>query len=478
MTTIIIIILSLILVINTIGAIITVFRQSRDIAATWAWLLVLILLPVIGFGFYLFFGKKLSAEHLYDLRTQAKLGIDERVTQQKAELRQRRKQNHHSTTPEIQSLINLFLVSNTAVLTQENKVSVLTDTTTAQERLLADMSRARDHIHLEYYAFFDDPFGHILIKTLAYKAYQGVKVRVIYDGFGSQKIPRSFFKPLEEAGGQVTPFFSSRFRLINFRLNFRNHRQLVVIDGNTAYLGNFNQHSVDTHLPVRDTRLRISGDGVLSFQSRFFMDWNAATQRQKVYYSQHYFPTSAEHGQTSMQLVSGGPDRDLPEIKLGFLKLIAAAKKRLWIQTPFFIPDDSVLAALILAINSGVTVKIMIPEKAKHSLVQHANLYYARQIVKAGGQIYLYKASAFRARTMMVDGQLSAVGTANLDIRSFKLNFETTSFLYDPALTNTLELTFQRDLKDSVPLTKQQLNAQTTNQRLSQDLARLLAPIL
>ncbi|WP_337962096.1 phospholipase D-like domain-containing protein [Latilactobacillus sakei] len=160
------------------------------------------------------------------------------------------------------------------------------------------------------------------------------------------------------------------------------------------------------------------------------------------------------------------------------MKLIAAAKKRLWIQTPFFIPDDSVLAALILAINSGVTVKIMIPEKAKHSLVQHANLYYARQIVKAGGQIYLYKASAFRARTMMVDGQLSAVGTANLDIRSFKLNFETTSFLYDPALTNTLELTFQKDLKASVPLTKQQLNAQTTNQRLSQDLARLLAPIL
>ena len=222
----------------------------------------------------------------------------------------------------------------------------------------------------------------------------------------------------------------------------------------------------------------MSGDGVLSFQSRFFMDWNAATQRQKVYYSQHYFPSSVEHGKTSMQLVSGGPDRDLPEIKLGFLKLIAAAKKRLWIQTPFFIPDDSVLAALILAINSGVTVKIMIPEKAKHSLVQHANLYYARQIVKAGGQIYLYKAGAFRARTMMVDGQLSAVGTANLDIRSFKLNFETTNFLYDPALTNTLELTFQKDLKASVPLTKQQLNAQTTNQRLSQDLARLLAPIL
>ena len=179
-----------------------------------------------------------------------------------------------------------------------------------------------------------------------------------------------------------------------------------------------------------------------------------------------------------MQLVSGGPDRELPEIKLGFLKTIAAAKKRLWIQTPYFIPDDSVLAALVLAINSGVTVKIMIPENPKHRLVHQANLYYARQIVRAGGQVYLYQSSGFRVRAMMIDGQLAAIGTANLDIRSFKLNFETTCFLYDPSLTTQLEQDFQIDLKLCLPLTKQRLAQQTTGQRMRQDLARLLAPIL
>jgi len=468
----------IIVVVNTFGAIITVFRQQRDIAATWAWLLVLILLPIVGFILYLFFGQKISEEKIYDLKTQARLGIDQRVTEQKERMRQLKTQAEPTLSPEIQSLINLFLVSNTAVLTRENQVSVLTELPEAYQRLLIDINSARDHVHLEYYAFFESAHGKQLVNLLAYKAQQGVKVRVIYDAFGSQKISRHFFKPLLKAGGQVTPFFSSKFRFINFRFNFRNHRQFAIIDGNTAFLGDFNQFNYYRGSLARDTRLKITGDGVLSFQARFFMDWNAATRQSKVYYSPAYFPTSAEHGTTNMQLVSGGPDRELPEIKLGFLKTIAAAKKRLWIQTPYFIPDDSVLAALVLAINSGVTVKIMIPENPKHRLVHQANLYYARQIVRAGGQVYLYQSSGFRVRAMMIDGQLAAIGTANLDIRSFKLNFETTCFLYDPSLTTQLEQDFQIDLKLCLPLTKQRLAQQTTGQRMRQDLARLLAPIL
>ncbi|WDC92047.1 cardiolipin synthase [Latilactobacillus curvatus] len=476
MTAIIIWGIALIWIANTIGAVITVFRQQRDIAATWAWLLVLIFLPIIGFVLYLFFGKKLPEDHMVDLKTQERLGIDALVTSQKAALRQAQKQ--HTLPPETQSLINLFLVSNTAVVTQENNVTILTDLKAAYQQLLTDVNRAQDHIHLEYYAFYDNEHGRQLVNLLAYKALRGVKVRVMYDAFGSQHLSRQFFKPLEAAGGQVVPFFSSRFRFVNLRFNFRNHRQLAVIDGNTAYLGDFNQNNHHVNIPARDTRIRITGDGVLSFQARFFMDWNAATRQEKVYYSPQYFPNSDEHGQTSMQLVSSGPDRELDEIKLGFLKMIAAAKKRLWIQTPYFIPDDSVLAALVLAINSGVTVKIMMAKRAKHKMIHHASLYYARQIVKAGGQIYFSESTGFKSRVMLVDEQLAAVGTANLDIRSFRLNFETTAFLYDAQLATELEQSFTADLKECLPFTKQRIQEQSNQERWSQDLARLFAPIM
>lgn len=476
MTAIIIWGMALVWIANTIGAVITVFRQQRDIAATWAWLLVLIFLPIIGFILYLFFGKKLPEDYMVDLKTQERLGLDALVTTQKAALRQAQKQ--HILSPETQRLINLFLVSNTAVVTQENCVTILTDLKAAYQRLLTDINQAQDHIHLEYYAFYDNEHGRQLVNLLAYKALRGVKVRVMYDAFGSQHLSRQFFKPLEAAGGQVVPFFSSRFRIVNLRFNFRNHRQLAVIDGNTAYLGDFNQNNHHTGSPARDTRIRVTGDGVLSFQARFFMDWNATTRQEKVYYSPQYFPDSDEHGQTSMQLVSSGPDRELDEIKLGFLKMIAAAKKRLWIQTSYFIPDDSVLAALILAINSGVTVKIMIPKRAKHRIIHHASLYYAKQIVKAGGQIYFSESTGFKSRVMLVDGQLAAVGTANLDIRSFKLNFETTAFLYDAQLATELEQSFTADLKDCLPFTKQRIQEQSNQERWSQDLARLFAPIM
>ncbi|KRM22278.1 cardiolipin synthetase [Latilactobacillus graminis DSM 20719] len=452
------------------------FRQQRDIAATWAWLLVLIFLPIIGFILYVFFGKKLPEDHMTDLKTQSRLGIDALVTTQKAALRQAKYQR--ALSPEIQNLINLFLVSNTAVLTQENNVTVLTDLKAAYQQLLADINQAQNHIHLEYYAFYDNQHGRQLINLLASKALRGVKIRVMYDAFGSQHLPHRFFKPLEVAGGQVVPFFSSRFRFFNLRFNFRNHRQFAIIDGNIAYLGDFNQNNHNVNLPARDTRIRVTGDGVLSFQARFFMDWNAATRQDKIYYSSQYFPDLDEHGKTSMQLVSSGPDRELDEIKLGFLKMIAAAKKRLWIQTPYFIPDDSVLAALMLAINSGVTVKIMMPQRAKHKLIHHASLYYARQIVKVGGQIYFSESTGFKSRVMLVDDQLAAVGTANLDIRSFKLNFETTAFLYDAQLVHELEASFKADLKNCLPYTKQRIQEQSTQERLSQDLARLFAPIM
>ncbi|UTB70526.1 hypothetical protein A4W71_05255 [Latilactobacillus curvatus] len=171
MTAIIIWGIALIWIANTIGAVITVFRQQRDIAATWAWLLVLIFLPIIGFVLYLFFGKKLPEDHMVDLKTQERLGIDALVTSQKAALRQAQKQ--HTLPPETQSLINLFLVSNTAVVTQENNVTILTDLKAAYQQLLTDVNRAQDHIHLEYYAFYDNEHGRQLVNLLAYKALRG-----------------------------------------------------------------------------------------------------------------------------------------------------------------------------------------------------------------------------------------------------------------------------------------------------------------
>jgi len=327
-----------------------------------------------------------------------------------------------------------------------------------------------------------------LKQALVTVAKRGVKVKVIYDSLGSRGQRHGFFRELEKAGGQAEPFFGHRKSPIHSpRFNYRAHRKIVVIDGKIGYIGGFNVG--DQYLGKskyfgywRDTHLRIVGNAVIALQSRFFMDWNATIKgdkkRDKLVYADNYFPLSQVQGTTSIQVVSSGPDNDNEAIKLGYLKLISSANKVIDIQTPYLIPDDSVYEALSVAALSGVKVRIMIPSKPDHPFVYRATQYFAHALLDKGAEIYQYEPGFLHAKTFVVDDELVSIGSANVDFRSFKLNFETNAFCYDRKLVQQLKESFEKDLANCSRLDKGYFARQSLWLRFKQHFSRLLAPIL
>ncbi|WP_277631385.1 cardiolipin synthase [Atopococcus tabaci] len=473
-----------ILVVNTILAIITVFREKRDIAATWAWLLVLNLLPVIGFILYLFIGRKISKEQIFDIRTQETIGMPELVEAQQQLIAEDAPVLDESIdAPKTRELASLFLETTGSVLTKGNKVSIIADGEEKFDRLIEDISKAQHHVHVMYYIFKMDKIGSRLLEALKERAANGVEVAVLFDSFGSRTLRSRSFKRLRELGGYAEPSFKSKFPLLNLRLNFRNHRKIVVIDGKVGYTGGFNVG--DDYLGEyenmgywRDTHLRIEGNGVLPLQTRFIMDWNASVKHHKLTYYNEYFPISPLKGTTDMQVVASGPDTEIQAIKKGFLKMIYMAEESVYIQTPYFVPDEGVMEALEIALFSGVDVKIMIPNKPDHPFIYRATLYYASELARLGAEIYIYDKGFLHSKAIVIDRKLCSIGSANFDIRSFKLNFENNVFLYDEQLAQEQEALFFKDVEGSYLLTDEIMANFSLWERFKQTFSRLLSPIL
>ena len=466
--------------INTLGAIITVFREPREISATWAWLLVLVFFPFLGFIIYFFFGRKISKDRIFDLKSQDTLGIRKLAETQLEELEQ---DNTFFEDLYLKELAVLFLESDESVITKGNQVEIMTSGQEKFTQLKEDLRNATDHIHIGYYIFNDDELGHELLEILIEKAQQGVEVLVLYDALGARFTKQKFWKKLHDAGGRSEAFFGYTFGIINLRMNYRNHRKIVVIDGKIGYVGGFNIG--DEYLGKgklghwRDTHLRIRGNAVLSLQARFFIDWNATvSERYQKTFSERYFPTLECLGDTAMQIVSTGPDNDYQKIKMGFVKMIYMAKKSIDIQTPYFIPDESVIEALQVAALSGVKVRIMVPCKPDHPFVYRATEYYCRNLLKDGVEIYLYEEGFLHAKTMVVDGVASTVGTSNFDMRSFRLNFEINAFIYDEEISCKLQEIFEKDIEKCLLVDEAYFKKQSAWKKLKQKFSRLLSPIL
>ncbi|CAK1251323.1 Phosphatidylserine/phosphatidylglycerophosphate/cardiolipin synthase (Cls) [Fructobacillus tropaeoli] len=486
--------LVVLLIINTTVAVITVFREPRDIAATWAWILVLILIPVLGFIIYSFAGRKLSQRRLFAYQGQDTSAMNEKIADliQEADVRGKREglvtrvNETQASLVQARSLVTLFQNINQTSLATKNQVKVFTSGVDFFGRLKEDLKQAQESINLEFYTFYSDQLGHEIRDILVERAQAGVEVHVIYDALGSFGTTKRFFAPLRDAGGHATPFLKRRLTLVDFQLNFRDHRKIVVIDGQIGYVGGFNIG--DQYLGRdkkfghwRDTHLRMTGSGVYSLQAHFLLDWNASEpKRPMAVTSDRYFPPLqlALQGKSNLQIVTSGPETDDEQIKMGYIRLIQLAKKRCWIQTPYLIPDDSTFDALRIAANSGVDVRIMVPCMPDHAFVYRATQYYAAQLAKYGIKIYYYQNGFLHAKTMVVDDHLASVGSANLDFRSFKLNFEVNAFLYDSDLAHYLAHVFKQDLTVSSEQTVTSFAQQGRWLVFKQYVARLLAPIL
>ncbi|MGG1658951.1 cardiolipin synthase [Brevibacillus sp. NRS-1366] len=468
---------------NLILAAVLIFMERRNIAATWAWLMVLLFLPGVGFILYLVFGQKLSKKKLYRLKEGEFSHFRAAVDKQKQALE---KGDFYVNDPAMErhrDMIYMNVVSDGAYYTQDNSVQMFFEGDSLFDAMFKQIEGAREHVHLLYYIMRNDELGKKLIDLLVKKAQQGVEVRLLYDAVGSTGIPSRLFRPLIAAGGQVVSFFPSSIPFLNFRVNFRNHRKLTIVDGKVGFIGGFNigdeYLGKDQKLGYwRDTHLQIEGKAVYMLQARFFLDWNLSAPK-RMQESFVYFPEMYEApGDVGVQIVSSGPNSEKQQIKHAFLKMIYKARKKIYLQTPYFIPDDSMLTALKMAAMSGVDVRVMVPGRPDHLMVFWATHSYLGELLKSGVRCFLYEKGFMHAKTMVVDTQLSSVGTANVDIRSFKLNFETNAFLYDTQMAQQLEDLFMTDLEDCREITIEEYLNRPLRSRIQESLTRLLSPIL
>ena len=474
-----------IIIINELAAIFTVFREKRDIAATWAWLLVLTLIPVVGFIIYAFLGRKPTHRRLDRIKSQTRLKLKEAVDRQRKQFRNMLKPRF-SIAQVYRRTIMLFQSIDESFLSRHNQVDIFTNGDQLFAQMFDDIAAAKKSIHVEFYTIYNDQIGNQLRTLLEQKAAEGVEVRVLYDSWGSMGVKPSFYANLRDLGGYATPFLMTRSNIFDFRINYRDHRKIVVLDGKIGYVGGFNVGDqylgrVPKFGPWRDTHLRVVGGAVFGMQRQFIGDWNASVKKDasRIIHYHPYFPEiKVPNGNTAMQTVASGPDGELEKIKMGYLRLINAAQDHIWIQTPYLIPDDSILDALRVAAHSGIDVRIMIPCKPDHPFVYRATQYYARALANEGVTIYTYQRGFLHAKTIMIDGRMASVGSANLDFRSFKLNFEINAFIYDRRITDQLEQIFVNDIRNSRVMTPAPFNEQSPSLQFKQYFSRLLSPIL
>ncbi|MDN6030462.1 MAG: cardiolipin synthase, partial [Lactococcus plantarum] len=361
-------------------------------------------------------------------------------------------------------------------------VKLFTDGREKFDALIDDISKAKHHIHIEYYIFRMDNLGKEVTEALIAARQRGVEVRVLIDAWGSNRTKHRDFKALTEAGGEVVYFFPLILPLINPRTNYRLHRKIVVIDGKIGYTGGFNIG--DEYVTVtkkfgywRDNHLRVTGDVVYSLQNRFIMDWNSQ-HRHDISESIAYFPDSTGSGNLTTQFVTSGPDSKREQIKMTYLKMINAAENEILIQTPYFIPDDAIHEALKLALLSGVKVKLLIPNKPDHPFVYWATYFFSGSLIDYGAEVYTYEIGFVHAKTIIIDGKFASVGSANFDYRSFMLDFEGNMVIYSSEVAQQLHGNFLEDLTVSLQLTKERYEQRSAWIKFKEGVARLISPML
>ena len=466
--------------INIAFAIWTVFRTRRDIASTWAWLLVLSALPIVGFILYLFVGRKLSNDDIFNIRVEQKEYRDKYVRQQERLLKRHKLLLQSERLARARQLVSLSASLDSALVTFNNRVKVFIDGKKLFQQMIADFDQAEDHIYVEFYTFYSDKLGKRVLAALERAAKRGVKVKVLYDLSGSRGTTYKFFAHLEELGGEAQPFNSkANKRITTPRLNYHLHRKIVAIDGKLGYIGGFNIG--DQYLGEdpkfgywRDTHLRVAGQAVIALTARFGMDWNTTcrkTKKERVDLDKLLADLEIERpsdpGQdVAMQIVSSGPDNDNFAIRRAYESIISSARQYVYIQTPYLIPGEPILESLIIAARSGIDVRVMIPCMPDHPFVYRATEYYAKYLVNNKVKVYKYNNGFIHAKTMVSGNNLASVGSANQDYRSYRLNFEANAFTYNEELTAQLKQIFENDIQDSTLL------------KFKQYFSRLLSPVL
>lgn len=472
----------LIHIINLVTILYMIFKEKRSANNIIAWTLVLYLAPFIGFIVFILIGRKMNKANMFGFKN-VELKIFENYTNQ---VKERESLKDENIDIENIDMIRALEATDYSPYRSNNDVYMYSDGTLFFEELLTSLKKAKQSINIEFYIFKNDNIGTEILNILEEKAKEGVEVRLLYDSVGSRSLNRNVLNKLINEGGKVGEFFPSWLKFININMNFRNHRKIVVIDNNVGFVGGFNVG--DEYLGKdskfgywRDTHIKFTGSAVNDLNLRFLADWRYATKEEVSL--EEIFEANEENSNSNnvgMQIVSSGPNlSDKYEIKMAYLKMIQKAKKYLYIQSPYLIIDNSISDSLKLAAASGVDVKIMIPGKGDHPFVYWANLVYAGDLIKEGIRVFHYDKNAFlHAKTVVIDDEVCSIGTANMDTRSFELNFEVSSFIYSEKIAKEQKYEFENDMKMCEELTLEKYQNRSRIVKIKESLSRLFSDVL
>lgn len=455
-----------------IGTIVIVILDNRNPVKTMAWILVLMFLPLAGLVFYFFFGRSHRREKMIGKKSYGRL--------LKKPMAEYLAQDSCTLPPEYAHLIQLFRNINQALPFEGNRVDIYTGGYSKLQALIRELQKAKQHIHMEYYIFEDDPVGRLVRDVLIEKARQGVEVRVIYDDVGCWHVPHPFFEEMRDAGIQVRTFLKVRFPLFTSRVNYRNHRKIVVIDGCVGFIGGMNlaeRYMRGFSWGIwRDTHILLEGKAVHGLQTAFLLDWYFVDRT--LITAARYFPTIGVHGNSLVQIVTSEPIGPWKEIMQGLTVAISGAKKYFYMQTPYFLPTEQILAAMQTAALSGVDVRLMLPERADNRVTHLGSRSYLADVLQAGVKVYFYKKGFLHSKLMVSDDRLSTVGSTNVDFRSFEHNFEVNAFMYDMETALQMKEIFMEDQRESVQIFLKNWVKRSWKQKTMESVVRLLAPLL
>jgi cardiolipin synthase len=468
-----------------IAACLRIIYDTRSTSKTLAYLMLTVFLPILGIVIYFCIGTNYRKRKLYSKKIvsdeQMQLRIREQIYLESKKI--------WDTVPEeilkYQKLAQLLLNDGMSYLTGNNKVDVLLNGEQKFPEVLRSLKEAKYHIHIEYYIFEDDEIGNAIKDILIEKARAGVHVRLIYDDFGSRSIRKNVIPELLKAGVEAYPFYRVLFIALANRINYRNHRKIIVIDGCIGFTGGINvsdryinSRERSGQVFWRDTHVKITGTGAFYLQYLFICDWNFCADKKLNLQPEFFREPEEDMGDAVVQISASGPDSDNPTILFSLIQAIGMAEEEILITTPYFIPGESLLDALVVAALSGVKVILLVPDKSDSRIVAAAARSYYLELLSAGVEIYQYEKGFIHAKTMVSDQQLSVIGTANMDNRSFELNFEVNAVIYDNATAEEMTRIFYQDLKVSRKIDVAEWEKRPLYKQLPEKISRLFSPLL
>ncbi|MDD4192286.1 MAG: cardiolipin synthase [Mangrovibacterium sp.] len=458
-----------------------IILENRSPIKTISWILVLILLPFAGIIIYLFFGQEYRKKKMFSRKGLHNLERLRKLTQSQLDQLPKNHTGFHEAIYQKRRLMSLLLANSNAILSDDNEIRVLKNGEQAFPAMFKAMEKARHHIHLEFYIVEDDIIGNQLRELLIRKSRAGVEVRFIYDDVGSWKLSKKYIRSLRDAGVKIDCFIKVRFPLLTSKVNYRNHRKIIVVDGSTAFVGGLNiadryLNGTDVLGSWRDTHLLLKGGAATGLQVVFMADWYFVSK--EILHGDHYFhPIEPGHGKV-VQVVASGPDSDWESLSQAFFWAIASARDKVYIATPYLIPNTEIGSAMKAAALGGIDIRILLPGKSDAIIPKWGTHSYIAELLEAGVRIYFYQAGFMHSKLMVVDGVLSTVGTANLDFRSLETNFEVNAVVYNDKTAKELEKNFLNDLKQSREIILREWEQRPLLSKAKESFARLLSPLL